>query len=145
MVPKAMKQLRSCASYQRLDSGLGRVQEYVRQMLLKKIIHESEQAALREQAASLLAASHPVAARPAGHLGRGFGQPSSGMKAFHQQHLQNQVLQVLLQHPSSSHAVLQTFHASHAVSELYSQAVCLWHVVGSLMLRQHCATADLWG
>jgi hypothetical protein len=66
-------------------------QEYVRQLLLEKIIHESEQAALREQAASLLAASHPAAAR-------GFSasaqQPASAMKAFHQQHLQNQMLQV---------------------------------------------------
>jgi len=79
-----------------------RMQEYVRQMLLEKIIHESEQAALREQAASLLAASHPVAARPGGLMGMGgqFSappqQPASGMKAFHQQHLQNQLLQVLI-------------------------------------------------
>ena len=68
-------------------------------MLLEKIIRESEQAALREQAASLLAASQPVAARPGGLMGSGrFGapaqQPASGMKAFHQQHLQNQMLQV---------------------------------------------------
>lgn len=68
------------------------VQEYVRQVLLEKIIHESEQAALREQAASLLAASHPVAARPGSLMGA--PQPASGMKAFHQQHLQNQLLRV---------------------------------------------------
>ena len=79
-----------------------RMQEYVRQVLLEKIIRESEQAALREQAASLLAASHPVAARPGGLMGMGgqFSappqQPASGMKAFHQQHLQNQLLQVLI-------------------------------------------------
>ncbi len=76
------------------------MQEYVRQVLLEKIILESEQAALREQAASLLAASHPVVARPGTMPGAaGFGapaqQPVSGMKAFHQQHLQNQMLQVL--------------------------------------------------
>ena len=73
----------------------------MRQILLEKIIRESEQAALREQAASLLAASQPVAARAGqgGFLGGGrYGapaqQPASGMKAFHQQHLQNQMLQV---------------------------------------------------
>ena len=75
----------------RHEAVLGIVQEYVRQVLLEKIIRESEQAALREQAASLLAASQPVAARPGpgGFLGSGrFGvheQPASGMKAFHQQ------------------------------------------------------------
>ena len=80
----------------------GCMQEYVRQILLEKIIRESEQAALREQAASLLAASQPVGARAgqSGFLGGGrYGapaqQPASGMKAFHQQHLQNQMLQVL--------------------------------------------------
>ena len=77
------------------------MQEYVRQVLLEKIILESEQAALREQAASLLAASHPVVARPGTMPGAaGFGapaqQPASGMKAFHQQHLQNQLLQGLV-------------------------------------------------
>ena len=73
------------------DKFLPMAQEYVRQVLLEKIIRESEQAALREQAASLLAASNPAAAR-------GFSapakQPASAMKAFHQQHLQNQMLQV---------------------------------------------------
>ena len=93
---------------------LGIAQEYVRQVLLEKIIRESEQAALREQAASLLAASQPVAARPGpgGLLGSGrFGvhaqQPASGMKAFHQQHLQNQMLQVLPQHPDHSLECMQ--------------------------------------
>lgn len=77
------------------------MQEYVRQVLLEKIIHESEQAALREQAASLLAASHPVAARQctvpaAAGYGAPTQPPASGMKALHQQHLQNQLLQGLV-------------------------------------------------
>ena len=103
------------------------VQEYVRQVLLEKIIRESEQAALREQAASLLAASQPVAARggQSGFLGGGrYGapaqQPASGMKAFHQQHLQNQMLQV---HPLCTRCPLKAVqrHADQA------QNVCHLH------------------
>lgn len=112
----------------RHQAGLGIMQEYVRQVLLEKIIRESEQAALREQAASLLAASQPVAARPGpgGFLGIGrFGvpeQPASGMKAFHQQHLQNQMLQVLLQHP---HCSLQYACRMSSASEFLSQTKVL--------------------
>ena len=60
----------------------GAPQEYVRQVLLEKIIGESEQAALREQAAAALAAPGGLGMRAGASL-----QPPNAQQAHQARHL----------------------------------------------------------